>query len=176
MNVILEGLAIRRGSATVAARAVMGKGLHLIRGPVGCGKSTLALAMAGLWKPEAGSVVRDGIGSFILSLQFPEYHVTGTTLTDECASWGIDPVPVLAAEGLADRSGDNPLSLSRGELKRLHLACVMAKPCDLLILDEPFSALDCGQKERLCSKLSGRTEGITLVFTHEEEILPAAVS
>jgi energy-coupling factor transport system ATP-binding protein len=66
----------------------------------------------------------------------------------------------------------NPLDLSRGELKRLVLACVLAKDHDLLILDEPFSSLDCTEKERLCGVLSGRKKGITVIFTHEQAHFP----
>ena len=66
----------------------------------------------------------------------------------------------------------NPLDLSRGELKRLVLACVLAKDHDLLILDEPFSSLDCTEKERLCAALSGRKKGITIIFTHEQAHFP----
>ena len=62
--------------------------------------------------------------------------------------------------------------LSRGELKRLHLACVLANPYDLLILDEPFSSLDVCEKQRICTCLSGRSRGITILFTHEQTIFP----
>jgi energy-coupling factor transport system ATP-binding protein len=66
----------------------------------------------------------------------------------------------------------SPLSLSRGELKKLHLACVLAKDCDLLLLDEPFSSLDCEKKVNLCATLGRKTKGITVIFTHEQNILP----
>ncbi len=108
----------------------------------------------------------------MLSLQFPEYHITGTTLTEECVSWRLDASPILDAEGFGEDGECDPFSLSRGELKRLHLACVLGKQHNLLLLDEPFSALDCEQKERLSRRLSERTTGITIIFTHERGILP----
>ena len=176
MRVFLDRLTVRRGTASITADIVLGEGLHIVHGPVGCGKSTLALAIAGLYPPFTGSVRCEGVSSSILSLQFPEYHVTGLTLAEECASWGIDPEKTLRSAGLADRSGERPFSLSRGELKRLILTCVLSKPCDLILLDEPFSALDCGQKEALGSRLSGRTTGITILFTHERWVLPEPAS
>jgi energy-coupling factor transport system ATP-binding protein len=48
----------------------------------------------------------------------------------------------------------------------------MAVPRDLLILDEPFSSLDCREKEVLCRKLSISSASITLLFTHEPWYLP----
>jgi energy-coupling factor transport system ATP-binding protein len=108
----------------------------------------------------------------MIAFQFPEFHITGPDLVTECRSWGVDPVAVLASAGLAGRETVNPLTLSRGELKRLVLACILAKDYDLLILDEPFSSLDCTEKERLCTKLSGRKSGITIIFTHEQAHFP----
>jgi len=171
MLIRLESVQVTRGPFTLAADGSFGPGIHLVSGPVGSGKSTLALIMAGLLSPSGGTVCREGIGSLLLSLQFPEYHVTGSTLAEECASWGLDPGPILAAEGFGGLDARDPLALSRGELKRLHLACVLLRPCDLLLLDEPFSALDCRQKEILSGRIAGRG-GITILFTHEEEFLP----
>jgi len=168
----LTSVQVGRGPFSLAADGAFMPGIHLVTGAVGSGKSTLALLLAGLLEPGAGAVTRNGIGSTILSLQFPEYHVTEATLEKECASWGIDPGPVLVAEGFKNDAARDPFTLSRGELKRLHLACVLKKPCDLLLLDEPFSALDCRQKEILCTRLSARDGGITILFTHEEEFLP----
>lgn len=174
MNVRFDRAVFRRGAFVLAADATFSEGLHVVRGPVGSGKSTLALMTAGLIAPASGAVIRNGVAGCMLSLQFPEHHVTSVTLAGEVASYGLDPAPVLTAEGYPDEPGRDPLTLSRGELKRLHLSCVLAKEHDLLILDEPFGALDCEQKERLATRLRGRGHGITIVFTHEEEFLPLA--
>lgn len=169
---VLDRVHAMRDHWSLFAHGAFGEGLHLVSGAVGSGKSTLALIMTGLVLPAGGTVERPGISSCMLSLQFPEYHITGLTLAEECASWGLDPEKVLCSTGLSGREDSPPLSLSRGELKRLHLACVLAKEYDLLILDEPFSALDCCQKETLCRVLARRSWGITVIFTHEQTILP----
>jgi energy-coupling factor transport system ATP-binding protein len=172
MRCTLDGVSISRGNWSVSAEGTFGPGIHLVSGDVGSGKTTLALVLAGLLVPDTGSVEKDRIATRLLSFQFPEYHVTGLTVTEECLSWGADPSVVLASAQLENAGERSPLSLSRGELKRLHLACVMSRDYDLLVLDEPFSSLDCPEKERLCRALSRRPQGITIIFTHEQAIFP----
>jgi len=172
MKVQLNAARICRGDWSLEAGGTFSEGVHLVSGDVGSGKSTLALMMAGLLSLSHGTIGRDGIRSSMISLQFPEYHVTGSTIADECRSWGLDPGPVLSGINLMDKQDSAPLMLSRGELKRLHLACVLAKKYDLLLLDEPFSSLDAREKERTCGLISQRTSGITVIFTHEQTTFP----
>jgi ABC-type antimicrobial peptide transport system, ATPase component len=49
---------------------------------------------------------------------------------------------------------------------------VLAKDYDLLLLDEPFGSLDCEEKTRLCNLIGQKSQGITIIFTHEQDILP----
>ena len=174
MKLSINGLVVKQaeGDWALTAQAIFSEGIHLVSGDVGSGKTTLALALAGLVPPAAGSVERDGIQSSMLSFQFPEYHVTGLTVREECASWGVEPENVLAAAHLAGKEDLSPVRLSRGELKRLHLACLLGKEYDLLILDEPFSSLDCREKVRICRELSEKKQGILILFTHEQVIFP----
>ncbi len=172
MKVSLEGVRCTRGAFSLEAAGTFGEGTHLVSGDVGSGKTTLALLLAGRVLPSAGSVRPEGIRTTMISFQFPEYHVTGATVRDECRSWGRDPAAILAAAGLTGTEERCPLTLSRGELKRLHLACLLTGRYDLLVLDEPFSSLDCREKERACQELSVRRQGITIIFTHEQEFLP----
>lgn len=172
MRISLAGVEAVRGNWSLVARGTFREGVHLVTGDVGSGKTTLALMLAGLFSPASGTVEREGIESAMISFQFPEFHVTGSDLEDECRSWGVDPAPVLAKAGLLARKDTRPLDLSRGELKRLVLACVLARDNDLLILDEPFGSLDSTEKERLCSEISGRRKGITIIFTHEQAHFP----
>jgi energy-coupling factor transport system ATP-binding protein len=172
MKVSLTGVRAVRGDWSLSADGVFEQGIHLVSGDVGSGKSTLALLLAGLLPPAAGTVKREGIESAMITFQFPEFHITGPDMERECREWGVDPAAILADAGLAGQKIMNPLDLSRGELKRLVLACVLAKDHDLLVLDEPFSSLDCWEKERLCRRLSGRKKGITVIFTHEQAHFP----
>lgn len=173
MQVTLEEAAVSRGRFRLVCSGVFGEGVHLVTGRVGSGKTTLALLLTGLLRPHTGAVRREGVGAATLSLQNPEYHVTGATVRAEIASYGADPAAVAGRCGLSGRLDDDPFRLSRGELKRVHLASLLALDLDLLVLDEPFTSLDCVQKRRLCRRLEERRTGITVVLTHERQVLPA---
>jgi energy-coupling factor transport system ATP-binding protein len=108
----------------------------------------------------------------MISFQFPEYHITRSTVGEECRSWGLDPDIVLSKVNLSGKRDCSPHLLSRGELKRLHLECVLSRNYDLLVLDEPFSSLDCREKVSVCNDISSRVSGITIIFTHEQSIFP----
>lgn len=171
MRITLDRACAVRDHWSLTASGTFDEGVHLVSGHTGSGKSTLALMMAGLFSLSGGSIGKGEITSCMLSLQFPELQVTGRTLEEECASWGVPAEKILGGTGLEGRKDTSPLSLSRGELKRLHLACVFSGDYDLLLLDEPFSSLDCGEKSKLCTAVEKRS-GITVIFTHEQEILP----
>jgi energy-coupling factor transport system ATP-binding protein len=172
VKVILDDVTLRRGEFRLQGAGIFGEGVHLVTGPVGSGKSTLALALAGALAPETGRVVQEGVRTTGLALPTPEHQVTGGTLEEEAASWGVPPGPVLAAAGLAGRGGDDPLRCSQGELKRLVLFSVLARQWDLLVLDEPYGSLDCTWKVALSRMLGKRRQGITVLLTHEDEHLP----
>jgi energy-coupling factor transport system ATP-binding protein len=172
IKIILDQVYAIRDRWSLTAAGTFEEGVHLVSGDVGSGKSTLALMIAGLFPMSGGSIKKEGITSTMLSLQFPELHVTGLNVAEECASWGVNPHDILGTTGLTGKRDISPLSLSRGELNRLHLACILAKNHDLLLLDEPFSSLDCEEKAKLCARIGKMSQGITIIFTHEQEILP----
>ena len=177
MGVLMARLTLNRAYAvrdhwSLSASGTFNEGVHLVSGEVGSGKSTLALMMAGFLPLAGGDIEKEKITTSMLSLQFPELHVTGLSVAEECASWGVAPDEILPAIGLIEKKEVPPLSLSRGELKRLHLACLLAKDYDLLLLDEPFSSLDCEEKVKLCARIGRKSQGITIIFTHEQNILP----
>jgi len=172
VRVELEDLLLSRGPFTLRGSGTFEEGVHLVSGAVGSGKSTLALLLAGLLHPGSGAIRRQGVSSTLLLLQFPEYHVTSPTVAEEAGSWGLVPDDVLARADLADRGDDDPFHLSRGELKRLILACTFMRDPDLLMLDEPFSSLDCAAKQKACRMIEEREQGITVIFSHERAVLP----
>ncbi len=172
MQVNLERVRVERGRFILSADGTFPEGTHLVWGAVGSGKSTLALALAGCLPVQAGEIHRPGIATTRLSLQFPEYQVTSQTLAGEIRTWGGEVDRVLAAIGLQDRGEEDPLSLSRGELKRLQLACALQSSPDLLLLDEPLSALDCRQRQNAIQVIQQRKGGITILFSHDPGILP----
>ena len=172
MKVVLDGVILNRHSFSLAAQGEFSQGIHLVSGAVGSGKSTLALAIAGIFPPEQGMISRPGIDSVMISMQFPEYHVTGMTLQEECTSWGCKPEKIFSSPDFFTKKHQSPFAISRGELKQFHLSCILEKQYDLLIFDEPFSSLDCESKQRFCQRLSQQKKGVTILFTHEETFLP----
>ncbi|WP_319377933.1 ATP-binding cassette domain-containing protein [uncultured Methanocorpusculum sp.] len=146
----------------------------MISGRIGSGKSTLGSALAGLSRIESGKILLEGCGSPILLMQFPEYQVTGPTVVHEISSWGVPRGGPTFSSLDVEISDRDPFTLSRGELKRLMLACVFAKDPDVLILDEPYASLDISAKEVLTGMIENR-RGITIVFSHEMEYAPNPV-
>jgi energy-coupling factor transport system ATP-binding protein len=123
-------------------------------------------------KPASGSIIREGISSCTLCQQFPEDHVTGSTLAREAESYGIGAERALKIAGLNGRGEEDPFRLSRGELRRFQIACLSLRDWDLIVFDEPFSGLDCHEKKRESRRISSLSSGIVIVFTHEQRYLP----
>lgn len=172
MRVELEEVLFSRGAFCLRASGAFDEGVHLVSGQVGSGKSTLAVLLAGLMPPASGVVRWQGVNSVLLLLQFPEHQITSPTVAKEAASWGLVPEEALALADLEERADDDPFNLSRGELKRLTLACAFIRDPDLLLLDEPFGSLDCERKGWVCGMIEERGSGVTIIFSHEHAVLP----
>jgi len=172
MNISCNDLRFSREEFTLSADARFNEGLHIITGRIGSGKSTLASILAGVQKPDKGTVTMEEISSWTFSMQFPEYHLTHMKLGQEIESWDLDFESVTKAAGLPYAENRDPMTLSRGELKRLHLACILQKKYDLVIFDEPFSSLDCIWKRKFSDTLNEIHGGIRIIFTHESKFLP----
>ncbi len=163
MKIILDAVHLHAGAFSLTADTVFEEGVHMISGRVGSGKSTLGSALAGSSKVGSGQIILEDCASPVLLMQFPEYQVTGATVLREISSWGVPyGAPLFSHFDVAIQNRD-PFTLSRGELKRLMLACVFAKDPDVLVLDEPYASLDPSAKEVLTGLIENR-RGITIVF------------
>ena len=190
-----EPLLVARGIRRSFGRVRVLHGLDLtlapgealaVAGPNGAGKSTLLRILAGLMRPTAGEVrvlgrplagdgaeARRAIG--LLSHQSLLYDdlTLLENLTFAARLYGL-PAPAataraaLDAAGLGARLDDSPRRLSRGLLQRAAIARALLHGPRVLLLDEPFTALDAASAERLRHLLHARlAEGLGLVVvTH----------
>ena len=127
-----------------------------IIGGSGCGKSTLLRAVAGLDRATAGSIVLDDIQITAphekIGIIFQEPRLLpwlsvadniGFGLTDLPAELGREKVArALKRVGLTDKSDAWPRELSGGQAQRVAIARALVPQPEVLLLDEPFSALD----------------------------------
>lgn len=172
MELVLEDVVKERGFFRLEASGVFEEGVHLVTGRIGSGKTTLALLMGGVIPLDSGRIERRDVNSLLLTLQFPEEMVTATTVAEEIASWGLDSLAVLEKMRDSPAGSRDPLGLSRGELKRLQLFAAFERDPDILLLDEPFSSLDCISRRELIGRIESRKNRITVLFTHTTGALP----
>jgi len=155
--------------------------LTQIRGGNGSGKSTLLRVAGGLSRPTRGSVRRDaGSLGFVPDRALPPARMTGRDYLARLGRLaGMHPAAVgPAAEAITERLGlvpglDAPLgSLSRGNQRKVLLAQALLRPADLVVLDEPFTALDAEAATALTEVLQERLrQGATvLVALHGDEL------
>jgi heme ABC exporter ATP-binding subunit CcmA len=158
----------------------------IVAGPNGAGKTTLLRLLAGLLRPEAGEVLvlgrpvrgggeagRRAVGFVSHQSQLYDDLTLAQNFAFTARLYGI-PMPghvaraALDAAGLAARADESPRRLSRGLAQRAAIARALLHRPRLLLLDEPFTALDAAAAGRLRADLGARLaegRGIVVV-TH----------
>jgi NitT/TauT family transport system ATP-binding protein len=157
-----------------------------IIGPSGCGKSTLLSMIAGLIAPTAGAVHVDGrpvtaprreIGYMLQQDYLFEWRtiLRNTLLGAEIQGADMTKareraMALLTSCGLAQVAQHLPRQLSGGMRQRAALARTLCTEPDIVLLDEPFSALDSQTRLALADEVAGilRREGKTAILvTHD---------
>ncbi len=165
-RVLFSGLSFEVGAGDVL----------LLRGANGVGKSTLLMTLAGIVRPDAGSVA--GIGRDDVHLiTYQSGLKARLTVAENLKFWremnGPGPVSDMAA---FERVGIGSLVeleagyLSSGQLRRLALARLLVSPRPIWLLDEPSAALDAAG-ERLLGALIDEHRalgGIAIIATHHD--------
>ena len=160
-------------------------------GPSGCGKTTLLRAIAGLDPQDRGEIhiagrdvskappsERDFGIVFQSYALFPNLTVArnvGYGLVNRRTPWRQAKARVdelLALVGLSDQGDKFPVQLSGGQQQRVALARALATSPELLLLDEPLSALDAKVRIRLRAEMRALQQRLgvtTIMVTHDQE-------
>lgn len=160
---------------------------HVLLGPSGCGKTTALNLVAGFEFPTSGEVrvdgrkvSRPGVDRVVIFQGDDSLYRWLTAL--ENVEFGLRVAGVPAATrrgealkylelvGLKGQEGKFPSQLSGGMKQRVQLARALACHTDILLMDEPFGALDAQTRSILQSELSdiwARTSGTVLFVTHD---------
>jgi len=177
----VNDLACRRGDrllfSSLSFELKAGEALQVV-GPNGTGKSSLLRIVAGLLRPFAGTVEREGsLGLVDERPALDEHLLLGRAL----AFWGrIDSGGSIARESASDRLGLGPVIdvpvqyLSTGQRKRAALTRLLGQHAALWLLDEPLNGLDAATA-RACETLVAdhcRAGGIALVASHQSFEVP----
>ena len=195
----MSGLSVRLAQAgpiplDVAFTAAPGE-LVALFGPSGSGKSTILRAIAGLYRPQDGRIAADGtvwfdaardrflppwqrrVGLVFQSYAlFPHLSARGNVM----AALGHLPraarrtraQELLAQVHLAPLAERRPATLSGGEQQRVALARALAREPHVLLLDEPFSAVDRSRRESLYRELAHLRRRLAIpaiLVTHDLE-------
>ena len=151
-------------------------GIIVLEGPSGIGKTTLLHLLAGVLLPSSGSIENRYRKT---AVAFQEPRLLNWLNTKENINFVLSKnnqssniaSELLAALGLSALENSLPTALSGGEKQRLSLARALAVKPDLLLLDEPFSALDETLKERVAAVIkASNQEGLTIVVSHDKEV------
>jgi len=198
--VALEGVGKRFGDGPTAVEALTGIDLTVaagefvsLIGPSGCGKSTLLRIIANLIEPTAGSVLVNGkparrarldqdYGIAFQQAGLLEWRTVQGNVELPLALHGIgrterraQALALLELVGLVDFAAHRPSQLSGGMQQRVAFARALARRPALLLMDEPFGALDEMTRERMQSELiriCAETSAAVVFVTHS---IPEAV-
>src|SRR3954447_3206293 len=147
--------------------------LLAVIGPNGAGKTTLLSILAGIQRPDAGSVSAGGGEVGWVPQQAALY--SKLTVAENLRLFArLEKRPdveatvdrMLEQTGLRDRAGDQVQTLSGGNRQRVNIAIGLLSEPEVLLLDEPSTALDPRQRGRLWEFILDLTErGTTVVFS-----------
>lgn len=194
----VEGVSVSRGGTNVLNAVdfeVAAGSVLCLTGANGSGKTTVLRALAGLVRPSTGRILissepvdersprfRRQLAALLGSVPFSMTLTASEHLTAVAASWGArireaeDVAETLLVRlGIQELSARFPHELSSGQFQLLSLATVLARPFDVLVLDEPEQRLDGARRELLAEILTEERErgAAIVVATHSRALIDA---
>jgi ABC-type nitrate/sulfonate/bicarbonate transport system ATPase subunit len=177
--------AVRDVSLTIADKPGVGE-IVVFLGPSGCGKSTILKAVAGLIAPSKGEVLVDGVEVVGTGrdrgMVFQAYTSFGWLTVQKNVEYGLRlagvpkaersarAIEYLKAVGLVEFARQYPKALSGGMKQRVAIARTLINKPRLLLMDEPFGALDPQTRwemQGLLLDISRREDNTILFVTHD---------
>ena len=167
-----------------------------ILGPSGCGKTTILRILIGLLKPTAGTVIKDGVDITALppaargmGIVFQNYALFENMTVLQNVEYALKirkenksaeakkavrerALQMLANLGLSEHANKMPTMLSGGQQQRVAIARTMVLNPDIILFDEPMSALDVDTRLSLRAELKRiqKEFGTTMIYiTHDQE-------
>lgn len=187
---VLDHVKLSLGSFSLTADFSVNSGARVaVMGPSGAGKSSLLLAIAGFIAPESGQIIWNRQGLIPLdpsqrpvSMLFQDQNlfphltllqnvVLGLTAGRRASADQIAKAEkALAQVGLAGFGGRKPAQVSGGQMGRAALARVLLQARPILLLDEPFAALDSDLRQQMLDlvvEVAALTGATVLMVTHD---------
>lgn len=162
-----------------------------ILGPSGCGKTTLLRLLVGLLAPETGTIEKDGTDITFappdrrgMGIVFQNYALFENMNAQKNVEYALKikketrgiaaerAKEMLAAVGLSEYAKAMPRNLSGGQQQRVAIARTLALQPDVILFDEPMSALDVATRLSMRRELKRlqATFGTTMIYvTHDQE-------
>lgn len=162
-----------------------------ILGPSGCGKTTLLRILIGLLEPSGGDIFADGVNITALDssarsmgMVFQNFALfeNMTVLGNVAYSLKLNKatrknaektaMEMLETMGLAEHANKKPVSLSGGQQQRVAIARTLVTKPDIILFDEPMSALDVETRialRRELKELQARFGTTMIYITHDQE-------
>ena len=170
MELKVESLSKRYGGKTVldGVSFALREGVTCLMAPSGAGKTTLLRLLLGLERPDGGQIT--GLAGRRISAVFQEDRLLpGLDAAGNLRFvLGADCDELLGELGLSDVGDKAVRDYSGGMRRRLALARALLFPCDILLLDEPFTGLDPENRRRAAACVRRHGAGkIVFVVTHE---------
>ncbi len=160
-------------------------------GASGCGKTTILRILIGLLEPDAGIVYKDGIDITGLppakrgmGIVFQNYALFENMTVLGNVEYALkhnpqrkkdarkDALSLIERVGLTEQKDKRPMKLSGGQQQRVAIARTLAVNPDIILLDEPMSALDAETRLSLRGELKALAAefGTTMLYiTHDQE-------